>query len=175
VRVHREDVRGFQERVEVSCQSMPSAGRSSVVLPHCSPWESKEQITSTVFPVSGSRFDQHSRAPLSISWKWMLRSQCSAGFSRRTAFSRAMYGASDRPPASAPAQSRGRSSYFSLSMYSSAPGRGTCSKSSNPAYMPQDGDSRLARTARILNIGGPPCHSGSGRMSGVLGQKLGRM
>src|SRR5438552_16682969 len=40
--------------------------------------------------------------------------------------------------------------------------------------MPQDGDSMLASTARILNIGGPPCWSDSCRMSGVLGQKLGR-
>ena len=33
----------------------------------------------------------------------------------------------------------------------------------------------LARTARILNIAGPPCCSDSCRMSGVFGQKLGRM
>src|ERR1044071_4937612 len=41
--------------------------------------------------------------------------------------------------------------------------------------MPQDGDRVAASTARILNIGGPPCCSDSCRMSGVLGQKLGRM
>ncbi len=33
----------------------------------------------------------------------------------------------------------------------------------------------LASTARILNIGGPPCCRVSCRMSGVLGQKFGRM
>src|SRR3954454_13048067 len=60
-------------------------------------------------------------------------------------------------------------------MYSSAPGRATCSNSSNPEYIPQDGESMLASTALILNIGGPPCCSDSCRMSGVLGQKLGRM
>src|SRR5882757_9960101 len=41
--------------------------------------------------------------------------------------------------------------------------------------MPHDGDNRLANTARILNMAGPPCCSVSCRMSGVLGQKLGRM
>src|SRR3712207_6742689 len=41
--------------------------------------------------------------------------------------------------------------------------------------MPQDGESMLASTARILNIGGPPCCSDSCRMSGVFGQKLGRI
>ena len=39
----------------------------------------------------------------------------------------------------------------------------------------RDGDRRLASTARILNIGGPPVCRCSGRMSGVLGQKFGRM
>src|SRR5438105_126444 len=41
--------------------------------------------------------------------------------------------------------------------------------------MPHEGHSMLASTARILNIGGPPCWSVSCRMSGVLGQKLGRI
>jgi hypothetical protein len=86
-----------------------------------------------------------------------------------------MNGASDRPAASAPAQSRDLISYFSLSRYSSAPGRATCSNSSNPAYIPQDGVRVLASTALILNIGGPPYWSEACRMSGVFGQKLGRM
>src|SRR5215813_1085099 len=41
--------------------------------------------------------------------------------------------------------------------------------------MPHDGDNMLARIARIRNIGGPAFWSGSGRMSGVVGQKFGRM
>jgi hypothetical protein len=103
---------------------------SRFVLPQWALRESKVQTTSTVLPVSSSRLDQHSSASLSISWNRRFRSQCKAGLARRMALSRAMYGASDSPAFSAWAQSRGRSSYFSLFMYSSAPGRATCSKSS---------------------------------------------
>src|SRR3954453_15945204 len=116
--------------VNRSCQSMPSSGMFSVVFPHCTLLPSKDTTTRTVLPVSGSRLEKHSSAPLSTSWKRRLRSQCRAGLPARIRLSRVMYGASDRPVRSASAQFRGFSSYFSLSMYSSEPGRATCSNSS---------------------------------------------
>ena len=41
--------------------------------------------------------------------------------------------------------------------------------------MPYDATIVAASTSRILNAAGPPRRSGPERMSGVLGQKLGRM
>src|SRR6185437_2842708 len=79
-------------------------------------------------------------------------------------------------PGSKAAQSRGRYWYFSLSRYSSLPARtATCSQSSYPEYIPHDGDSVVASTARSRNAPGPPYCRNSWRMSGVLGQKFGLM
>ena len=67
----------------------------------------------------------------SAPWMVMLRSRCSAGCARRISLSRVRYGASERPSASAPAQSRIRIWNFSESRYSSLPGlTATCSNSS---------------------------------------------
>src|SRR5690606_30677909 len=66
-------------------------------------------------------------------------------------------------------------SYFSLSRYSSLPGRGRCSISSYAGpYTPQLLLRVLASTARTMNVERAPVWSCSVRMSGVLGQKLGR-
>ena len=93
----------------------------------------------------------------SLEWMTMLRSCCSAGWARRTAFSVVRYGASVRPSFSAASQSRMRIWYFSESRYSSLPGRtATCSNSSYPAYTPQLGDPVAASIARTLNAAGPP-------------------
>ena len=80
---------------------------------------------------SASRcFEKASTSSDSVQWKWMFRSWPSAGWCRRIPFSRARYGASVVPSIAAFAQSRGRYSYFSLSMFSSEPGRATFSTSS---------------------------------------------
>jgi hypothetical protein len=115
-------------------------------------------MTVSVWP-SGPvvRLEKHRIASSSTLCRLRLRSCCSAGCRRRMAFSSVRYGASVRPSASAAAQSRGRSWNFSVSRYSSDPGRSaTCSNSSNPAYTPQAGDEVAAIAARILNAPGPP-------------------
>ena len=106
---------------------------SSAVVPIWVWWLDRLITTITASDEPGSVFEKQIRFGLSTEWKCSVRSCCSAGCARRISLSRRRYGARLRPDASAAAQSRGRSWYFSLSRYSSLPGRtATCSKSSKP-------------------------------------------
>ena len=52
---------------------------------------------------------------------------------------------------------------------------GSCSISSKPAYMPQDGDPVAASAARARNSDSSPSCRYRGRTSGALTKKFGRM
>ena len=52
---------------------------------------------------------------------------------------------------------------------------GSFSHNSKPLYIPQLGESVAASTSRSANAAGGPLRSGPERISGVFGQKLGRM
>jgi len=86
-------------------------------------------------------------------------------------FKRAIAGASE--PRSRTSQRL--SSYFSESRNSSRPARAACSRRARNAGRRSRRTREVAASAtRSANAGRPPVWSSSGRMSGVLGRKLGR-
>ncbi|MNE36862.1 hypothetical protein D3C80_1306930 [compost metagenome] len=100
----------------------------------------------------------------------MPRCVCKAGFCRRMRLSWAI-SAMMLPGA---LKSRGRISYFSESRYSSLPGIGADSQSSNPEYMPHNPEPMVASAARMRKPARPESCRKNGLMSGVLTKKLGR-
>ncbi|CAM5487644.1 hypothetical protein SLAVM298S_02704 [Streptomyces lavendulae subsp. lavendulae] len=89
------------------------------------------RLTTTSTELAPACFEKAITCSLSVEWKWMSRNCWSAGLRRRSRFRVVISGAMERPSRLAAAQSRGRSSYFSESRYSSLPSRtGSFSQSS---------------------------------------------